>query len=75
MKPLIRINRPQCELERIAFTGAFYNPEREVTIYRLLNGGYVSCELSHGWVEYWYEGDYRKETEFWPLSVAQYQEW
>lgn len=56
-------------------TTAFYNPENTVMIYELNSGGVVSCELSHGWIEKWYEGDYRKETENWPLSVSQYQEW
>jgi len=74
MKPLVRIFRPQEKLTQIAQTIAFYNPDRIVTIYQLPKGGNVSCELSHGWVEYWYEGDYRKETEFWPLSKSQYLE-
>jgi hypothetical protein len=75
MKPLIRINRPATQMRTIAQTTAFYNPENVVTIYEMDNGGVISCELSHKWIEKWYEGDYRKETEFWPLSVGQYQEW
>lgn len=72
--PLIRIHRPISELKRVAVTRAFYNPEREVTIYELPTGGFVSCELSNGWLEYWYEGDYRKITQNWPLSQSQYYE-
>lgn len=74
MKPLIRINKPMLEKIVIAQTTAFYNPENVVTIYELNSGGIVSCELSHKWIEKWYEGDYRKETEFWPLSINQYNE-
>lgn len=74
MKPLTRINRPMCGLKKVAQTTAFYNPENVVSIYEIDNGQYVSCELSHKWIEKWYEGDYRKETENWPLSWSQYNE-
>lgn len=74
MKPLIRINRPNLEMIVVGHTTAFYNPENPVTVYELNSGARVSCELSHKWIEKWYEGDYRKETEKWPLSWAQYNE-
>ena len=74
MKPIVQINRPNVELKAVAHSTAFYNPSNPVTIYRLPDGGLVSCELSHGWMEKWFEGDYREETKFWPLSVSQYNE-
>lgn len=74
MKPLVRINRPMTQMRNVGQTTAFYNPENVVTVYELDNGGYVSCELSHKWIEKWYEGDYRKETAQWPLSWSQQNE-
>jgi len=69
------ISKPMVQKRAIAHTTAFCNPENTVTVYELDNGDVVSCELSHKWIEKWYKGDYRVETESWPLSVSQYQEW
>lgn len=71
---LIRIYRPITSMKTIGHTTAFYNPENPVTVYELENGGKVSCELSHGWVEKWFEGDYREIAEKMPLSWGQYNE-
>ena len=76
MNPLIKINQPNLDGAKIiAHSSEFYNPCNPVTIYELSTGGNVSQICRNGWLYTWYEGDYRRITETWPLSQSQYQEW